>query len=210
MVDVDNELKSVQRETTTGADQVHTVRLRREYDADVADVWDALINPERLPRWFVPVTGDFRVGGRYQVEGNAGGEILECEPPHRLRVTWVFGEDAGFSEVAVTLSTADSGGTVFELLHSADVPPERWAEFGPGAVGVGWDLTLLGLSLHLGGGSLRDTGVDPEAWSVSEEGVRFALGSSAAWGAALEASGAEPEAVARAVTNTSRFYAPGA
>jgi uncharacterized protein YndB with AHSA1/START domain len=209
-MDVDNELKSVQRDTAVGADQVCTVRLRREYDADVADVWDALINPERLPRWFVPVTGDFRVGGRYQVEGNAGGEILECEPPHRLRVSWVFGDDPGFSEVAVTLSTTDGGGTVFELLHSADVPPERWAEFGPGAVGVGWDLTLLGLSLHLGGGSLKDKGIDPAAWAVSDEGVRFALGSSAAWGGALEASGAEPEAVAVAVANTSRFYAPGA
>lgn len=208
-MDVDNELKSVQRETGAGPDQLKTVWLRREYDADVADVWDALINPERLPRWFVPVTGDFRVGGRYQVEGNAGGEILECEPPHRLRVSWVFGDDPAFSEVAVTLSTADGGGTVFELLHSADVPPERWAEFGPGAVGVGWDLTLLGLSLHLGGGSLQDQGIDPQVWAISEEGVRFALGASAAWGAALEASGADPEAVARAVANTSGFYAPG-
>ena len=33
--------------------------------------------PERIPRWFLPVSGDLRLGGRYQLEGNAGGEVLE-------------------------------------------------------------------------------------------------------------------------------------
>ncbi len=45
----------------------------RSYDTTIEDVWDALTNAERIPRWFLPVTGDFRPGGRYQFEGNAGG-----------------------------------------------------------------------------------------------------------------------------------------
>jgi uncharacterized protein YndB with AHSA1/START domain len=52
-----------------------TVMISRTYDADAKDVWDALTNPERLPRWFYPVSGDLRVGGTFQLEGNAGGEI---------------------------------------------------------------------------------------------------------------------------------------
>ena len=44
-------------------------------------MWDACTDPERIGRWFLPVSGDLRLGGRYQLEGNAGGEILRCEPP---------------------------------------------------------------------------------------------------------------------------------
>ena len=33
--------------------------------------------------------------GWYQLEGNAGGEILACERPQRLKVTWAYGEMAG-------------------------------------------------------------------------------------------------------------------
>ena len=29
----------------------------RTYDTTVADLWDALTNPERLPRWFLPIEG---------------------------------------------------------------------------------------------------------------------------------------------------------
>ena len=50
----------------------------RHYPAEVEEVWDALTNPERVPRWLGgAVTGDLALGGRYQIEGNAGGEVLE-------------------------------------------------------------------------------------------------------------------------------------
>ena len=51
---------------------------RRIYPADQADLWDALTNADRIPRWFLPVSGDLRVGGRYQLEGNAGGVVERC------------------------------------------------------------------------------------------------------------------------------------
>src|SRR6185369_7315743 len=70
---------------------VRVVIASRDYDTDVEDLWDALTNPERLPRWFLPVSGDLKPGGRYQLQGNAGGEITECTPPKRLAVTWEFG-----------------------------------------------------------------------------------------------------------------------
>ncbi len=94
--------------------------------------------------------------------------------------------------------------TRFELAHTAVVPEDRWAEFGPGAVGVGWDGGLLGLTLHLRGGSVAD----PIAWQLSDEGRAFFTRSSEAWGEANRAAGADPEAAARAVANTTAFYAP--
>jgi uncharacterized protein YndB with AHSA1/START domain len=199
----DDELKAVDRATGVRG-EARTVTLSRTYDSATEEVWDCLTNPERLPRWFLPVSGEFRLGGRYQIEGNAGGEILECEPPRRLRVTWIYGEgDGGISEVQVRLID-DQGGTRLELEHTATVDDERWAQFGPGAVGVGWDLTVLGLGMHLAGSER----LDEDTWGQSPDGRAFLTASSEAWGAALAASGADPEAVATAVANTTAFYAP--
>jgi hypothetical protein len=65
---------------------------------------------------------------------------------------------------------------------------------------------MLGLALHLAGGA--DRPADVEAWQVSAEGREFYRLSSEAWGAANLASGADPEAVASGVRNTTQFYAP--
>ena len=124
-----------------------------DYDAPIEDVWDALTNPERIGRWFLPISGDFRIGGRYQFEGNAGGEIVACDRPNRLRVTWVYGEigrpgrrlRGRGAAVGVEARTTRSS--------SSSTPPSCprsvWDEYGPGAVGVGWDMGVLGLALHL-------------------------------------------------------------
>jgi uncharacterized protein YndB with AHSA1/START domain len=210
MIDVIHHIEAAHREVgqrRIPAGDGRAVRLSREYDAPIDDVWDAVTNPERIGRWFLPLSGDFRVGGRYQLEGNAGGEILACERPHLLRVSWVYGEvtsNADISEVEVRLSALDGGATLLELEHTAVVPEDRWAEYGPGAVGVGWDMGLLGLTLHLQGGSVGD----PLAWQVSAEGREFATRSSEAWGAANQAAGADPAAAAKAVANTTAFYVP--
>ena len=95
MIDIAHEIDAVQREVRSGriaAGEGRQVRLQRTYDAPIDDVWDALTNPERIGRWFLPVSGDYRLGGRYQFEGNAGGEIVECARPNRLKVTWAYGE----------------------------------------------------------------------------------------------------------------------
>jgi uncharacterized protein YndB with AHSA1/START domain len=210
MIDIVREIDAVQREVRGGriaAGEGRQVRLQRTYDAPIDDVWDALTNPERIGRWFLPVSGDYRLGGSYQFEGNAGGEIVECARPNRLKVTWVYGvvsSPADVSEVEVRLAPAGDQRTTLVLEHTAIVPEDRWDEYGPGAVGVGWEGGLLGLALHLQGGSVGD----PMAWAVSDEGRDFYKRSSAAWGEANRAAGADPEAVARGVANTSTFYAP--
>jgi uncharacterized protein YndB with AHSA1/START domain len=210
VIDIVREIQAVQREVGTGripAGEGRVVRLRRAYDAPIGDVWDALTNPDRIGRWFLPISGDYRVGGRYQFEGNAGGEILACERPNRLRATWIYGDAnnaAGTSEVEVRLSSSGEDVTVLELVHTAVVPDEMWDQYGPGAVGVGWEGGLLGLALHLQGGAIAD----PGAWQVSAEGRDFYTRSATGWGAASAAAGADPATVERNVTNTTSFYAP--
>ncbi|HEU5475922.1 MAG TPA: SRPBCC family protein [Actinophytocola sp.] len=203
MIDIVNQINEVRRSVGTSdrAEGAHTVLLRRHYNADVADVWDACTSAERISRWFLPISGELKLGGRYQLKGNAGGEILRCEPPRLLRVTWVMTEDDPLSEVEVRLSEAGSG-TDLELEHVAVPPPDMWNQFGPGAVGVGWDGALLGLGLHLAGGAIDN----PEEWQISPEGKKFSTLSSEAWGAAHQSAGADPTIVATNIAQTTAFY----
>lgn len=176
----------------------------RTYDTTPDDVWDAITSAERIPRWFLPITGDLRVGGRYQLEGNAGGEVLTCEPPSHLALTWEFG--GGVTWVDVRLSGDPDGGTRLQLEHTALLDDlAMWDEFGPGAVGVGWDLALLGLTLHI----VTGESVDPEAVAASPEIAAAMTRSAAAWAEADIAFGT-PEATARAAADrTVAFYTGG-
>jgi uncharacterized protein YndB with AHSA1/START domain len=174
----------------------------RSYSAPPQDVWAALTEPDRIARWFLPVSGDLRPGGRYQLEGNAGGTVETCDPPHALSVTWEY--DNEVSWVALTLEPED-GATVLELRHTAPVTPERWAQFGPGAVGVGWDMALLGLALHLESGVSMDPS-EGAAWAASEEGVAFMTGSSDAWCDVAVAAGDERGAARAAADRTIAAY----
>ena len=87
MIDIVNELNAIHRNVSApaadGAAGV-SVPLKRSYPAQVEDVWDAVTDPDRLKRWFLPISGDLRVGGRFQLEGNAGADP-DCEPPRLLR-----------------------------------------------------------------------------------------------------------------------------
>ncbi|MEU6744105.1 SRPBCC family protein [Streptosporangium sandarakinum] len=201
MKDIVNEIGLAHREV--GADgETKTILIRRRYHAEVKDVWDAITTADRIARWFSPVTGDLREGGHYQIQGNAGGEILTCEPPRHLRLTWVFG--GGTSEVEVRLAE-DGDATLLELRHTAAVPPEMWDEYGPGAVGLGWDLALLGLVLYLRTGKPVS---DPDGFGRTPEGADFIAASGRAWGEAHRAAGATEEQATAAAERTIAFYTP--
>src|SRR5262245_66345559 len=85
--------------------------MTRQYDTAIDDLWDALTNAERIPRWFLPISGDLRLGGRYQFKGNAGGEITRCEPPRLLAVTWEYGPEVSWLNVTLA---AEAAGTRLE------------------------------------------------------------------------------------------------
>lgn len=177
------------------------VMLGRSYDTTVEDLWDALTNAERIPRWFLPVTGDLKLSGRYQLEGNAGGVITACEPPEHLGLTWEFGGDVSWVEVL--LSSDDAGRARLKLTHTAHLS-DHWAQYGPGAVGIGWELGLMGLKLHFA--QPNEPKLDEAAFSMSPEGKAFITGSSEGWGQAAIEAGEESEATLAAARRTTAFY----
>ena len=176
------------------------------YDTTINDVWDAITNAERIPRWFLPISGELRLGGRYQLHGNAGGEIIGCEPPCSVAITWEF--DGQVSWVNVRLTELPDGGTRLQLEHIAHVPDEFWNQYGPGAVGVGWDLTIMGLGRHLSTGIAVDP-KEAEAWTASDEGKDFIRRSSDEWGRASIAAGTDETAARAATSRTTAFYSGG-
>ena len=180
-------------------------RARSRYLGDFAttleDVWDAVTNGERIPRWFAPVSGDLELGGHYQVEGNAGGTITACERPSHLALTWEFAGDVSWVEVC--LSGDESGSARLTLTHTAHLS-EHWDEFGPGAVGVGWELGLLGLAIHLE----HPTASKPDEadFAASPDAKAFITGSSEAWGKAAVEAGTDPDAARASAARTTAFY----
>jgi uncharacterized protein YndB with AHSA1/START domain len=189
MIDVIEQISAVRRQVgsrTLNAGEARTLTLSQVYDTDPGDLWDACTSIERIPRWFLPISGELRVGGHYQLEGNAGGTVERCDPPKSFAATWEYGGEVSWIEVRIT---AEDDKSRFELEHTAHVDDTKWLEFGPGAVGIGWDMLPIGLVKHLSSGG---TAVDPQeamAWMMSEDGIRFMTASSDEWRAADIAAG---------------------
>ncbi len=184
MIDIVRQLNAIYRKVaqlppTDGAGGCVSVLLRRNYDASISDVWDAITQPDRIKRWFMPISGELRVGGNFQLEGNAGGEILACEPPRLLRVS--FGGPTSLVELRLTEGDGD---TVLELEHTV---PIEMAQSGAGAlyVGPGWDGALMGLDLFLRGEAIGD----PLAAANSPQAQEFSKQSVYAWAAVVQDSG---------------------
>ncbi|GAA4258106.1 SRPBCC family protein [Dactylosporangium darangshiense] len=188
MIDIVRELNAAHREVgnaPVGGGDGRSLLLRRTYDAHIEDVWSACTDGERIARWLAPIEGDLRLGGRYQLKGNAGGEILKCEPPRLLKVTWAMGEGM-VTEVEVRLRSDGEERTVLELEHAspAEVVDELVRSYGPGGtigIGCGWDLALLGLELHV-----RGVEGDVETWQDAPDVRRFATQACHAWGAVVQ------------------------
>ncbi|MBF6228908.1 SRPBCC family protein [Nocardia abscessus] len=195
----------VTREVRTGSRNGTPTRIavaRRSYPTDQADLWDALTDIERIPRWFLPISGDLRVGGRYQTEGNANGVVEQCDAPERFAVTWEMGPQISWLTVRLTPA---GDGTELELLHEAPVDPEFWSQYGPGAVGVGWDLALMGLGLHLSSGAPVDS-AEALAFPVTPEGVAFVRKAARGWADAAVDDGDDPAEANAAALRTVDFY----
>lgn len=165
------------------------------------DLWGAITDSDHVPRWFLPLSGELKLGGRYQLKGNASGEITACTRPSYLALTWKFGENLSWVEIRCAVQQA---GTVWlELKHTGHLSP-HWDEYGPGAAGVGWELAFMGLARYLA--QPTKPKLDATIFVASTDGQALITGSSAGWEQAAIAAGTKPDAAHAAARRITAFY----
>lgn len=183
--------------------EVASVEVTRSFDAAVEEVWAALTSTERLSRWFARVTGSLEPGGSYQVEGNASGVVEQCHPPRGFRITWEH--EGAHSWVEVEVAELAETRTVVRISHTGPTATDHWRTFGPAAAGLGWDLAVVGLAMHLadGGGDVTEAGL---AWAAAPVGIAYVRACGEGWEQAdVAAGGDEPQARTRAAASVA-FY----
>ncbi len=119
----------------------HVVRIERAFAASAEEVFDAWTSPEVMRRWLHPAQDwetpeaevDLRVGGAVRVvmrrpdgtEIEARGEYRLIDRPHRLVMTWTFGDDPA-NEQLIELSFSESAGsTTVRLVNTGISTAER-------------------------------------------------------------------------------------
>jgi len=191
-----------------------TVHLRTELTSNLAEapaqLWPHLTDPAELSRWYGPVTGDLREGGRYSAAGGAGGSILEVSAPHKLSLTWEYGTNV--DGLLIRLDPEDDGTTELSIVHTSELPREIFEQYGPGASALGWEIALLGLASYTGGWarSCQDEVPQPgPLWLAGPDGSRFVRAWSIRWAAASVAAGTDEEIARQGEIATATAYGAG-
>jgi len=206
MIDTTTQIDQVHRAVSTrqlDSGEARVATISQSYDTTIEDLWDACTNIQRIPRWLMPITGELRLGGRYQLEGNAGGVVESCDRPEHFSATWEFGGEVSW--IDVKLASTAAGRAKLTVEHVAHVDAERWAQYGPSAVGIGWDSMFLGLALHLSSGAAMDP-AEAMSWMASDDGKQFMRASSQRWCDAEILDGADPVAAQAAADRTYAAY----
>jgi uncharacterized protein YndB with AHSA1/START domain len=119
------------------------VRFERRYPATPAEVWSAVTEPERIARWLAPTTllDDRRYRIDFGDDQRTTGEIVRCDPPRSLLVTWDF---AGEPTSRVSLHVRPDGDGAVLVLDHARLPRNQGAGYG-----AGWEAYLARLEAEL-------------------------------------------------------------
>lgn len=180
------------------------VRASRTYPTSQADLWTAITEKQRIERWFGNVSGDFKRGGRFAIEGNADGEIASCDPPHTLALTWEFGGNKSW--VTATVKSVEGGALTLEHELPTDAESEaHWEKSGPGATGVGWEMAMLGLDgyVQTNGQSVIEA---VHAWAEGDGGKSSLRSWAEAWGDAHTEDGTPSKIAMETAVRTAAFY----
>lgn len=86
MIDVDHQISSVSRSLgrrTLAAGEARVMTISQTYKSDVADVWDALTNPERLPGGSCRSAARWRSAGATSSKATRAGSWSAATPRTR-------------------------------------------------------------------------------------------------------------------------------
>lgn len=133
----------------------------RHYATSRDDLWQACTDPERLVRWFAPVSGELRPGGDFTIHFGDGDtplcRVVSCDSPERLVWEWPTGDVA----TLVTAEIAADGDGSRLLLRHVRLTPGQVAGYA-----AGWDTYVRSLDAHVDGTGAPDWDA---TWSVLRE-----------------------------------------
>jgi uncharacterized protein YndB with AHSA1/START domain len=124
------------------------VRVEDVYDTDIADLWSAITEPDRLVRWIATVEGDLRVGGTVQTQFTSAwegpGRIDVCDAPNHLVVTMEPGTD---DEAVIEAVLTPEGERTRLVVEERGLPLDVLYLHG-----AGWQAHVEDLGRYLAGG----------------------------------------------------------
>ncbi|MGH9129713.1 MAG: SRPBCC family protein [Acidimicrobiales bacterium] len=158
--------------TNTDKTNVATQVYRVYICASAQAIWDAITQPEWTERFGYGGRSeyDLRPGGAYRGWTSEGmraagvgdlavdGEVVECDPPHRLVQTWRMVMDAemaaeGFTRLTYEIVEGKGGVTKLTIVHDLEGAPKlallmsgQMEDLGAGG---GWPWVLSGLKTLL-------------------------------------------------------------
>lgn len=191
------------------ADDLYEIAFSAPITHSFDDVWSALVKPEKLALWLMPVTGKMSKGGEVQLGDLAQAKVAVCEPKRRLSLILMRGGSQ--QALDITFSEAGKGKaksrnlTVTVAARKSDLPSGIWDKYGPAVVGIGWELACKSLLAYL------DTRKAPpktgaiSAFAASAAGRAYLGEAFGAWRAAA-AGGADAAGMAEAPTSLLMFY----
>jgi uncharacterized protein YndB with AHSA1/START domain len=128
------------------------------YDTDVADLWSALTEPDRLSLWIAEVGGDLRPGGQFHARFTSGwdgpGRVDVCDTHCRLVATMGPG---GADETVIEATLTPEDGKTRLVIEERGLPLEEVAVHG-----AGWQAHVEDLASHLAGG---EPGIWVDRWT---------------------------------------------
>jgi uncharacterized protein YndB with AHSA1/START domain len=140
------------------------VRIEDRYDTGIDDLWSAIADPARIALWYGRVDGDLRPGGQFRLyvddaDSDHVGQVEECEPPRRYRVTTRETDESyqrgkgvlPYDEVLEAVLTADGDQTIL-VIEVRGMPLEAIAFYG-----AGWQIHAENLAAYLAGRERGDT-----------------------------------------------------
>jgi uncharacterized protein YndB with AHSA1/START domain len=122
------------------------VKFERHFNANPAELWAILTEPERIGSWLqAEASFEPRVGGavhlRWEGSGECSGTVAIFDPPRTLEYSW--NEGTGTSIVHFELRPLTTGGVMLTLRH-CELPSGSHA-----GISTGWHTHLDALAAEL-------------------------------------------------------------
>jgi uncharacterized protein YndB with AHSA1/START domain len=168
----DQQPSSPDADPTTG--EGRRIELEVEVPGTPEEVWEAVATGPGISSWFIPMDIEERAGGRVSMHwgpdfGDAGGEVVDWEPPRRV----LFRGDDGAMAYEWLVEALEGGTCIVRLVNSGFGDGDEWDDQFHG-MAEGWRLFLTNLRLqrtHFPGRSAAVTSIPTARVAGSIDGA---------------------------------------